>query len=238
MSMATIPNNLTWADMKRMAMHATARDGEWGGAPMLCDHARLVMEPRYPYKGFHGAGGLKREPCDITDDVIINSWNCPERGGDVLIWRENGKLQWGIYHQGPMQRFQFWFDTFACAAQEIWSIETEVRAMEKLKSLVTAQAFKCYMLSGMFIETSKRSGVSYLFRKLRPTIAMRPNKSGMMRVLTTLCLHPLGYYENTWAGVMTPTDDVIAHCVLMRGDERKYWAKANHHSVWSASSGI
>lgn len=29
---------------------------------------------------------------------------------------------------------------------------------------------------------------------------------------------------------MVPTDDIIAHLIMMRGDERSYWSKANQHA--------
>jgi hypothetical protein len=97
---------------------------------------------------------------------------------------------------------------------------------------------KYYLLIGMFLETSKRSGVTYLFRKLAPTVATKAGPDDEMRVLTTLCLHPIGHYENTPCGVMVPTDDVIAHLLLMRGDEAKFWAKANHHPAWTKAARV
>ena len=66
-----------------------------------------------------------------------------------------------------------------------------------------------YMLSGMFLEISKRSGVRYLFRKGLPTIALRDRADGGIRFLAALCMHPLAYYENTFAGAMAPSDDVL-----------------------------
>ena len=41
----------------------------------------------------------------------------------------------------------------------------------------------------------------------------------------------IGYYGNTWAGVMCPTDEVIAHLLMMRGSEEKFWANANQHPI-------
>jgi hypothetical protein len=37
---------------------------------------------------------------------------------------------------------------------------------------------------------------------------------------------------------MCPTDDVIAHLMLMRGDEALLWRKANQHPSWVPESGI
>ena len=51
-----------------------------------------------------------------------------------------------------------------------------------------------------------------------------------MRILACLCLHPIAYYADSWAGAMCPTDDVIAHLMLMRGDEPMFWRRSNQHA--------
>jgi hypothetical protein len=56
--------------------------------------------------------------------------------------------------------------------------------------------------------------------------------------LCALCLHPIGYYGDTWAGVMCPTDEVIAHLLMMRGSEEKYWANANQHPIDHPAAGV
>ena len=116
-------------------------------------------------------------------------------------------------------------------------------AMETLRSHVTDWAFECYFMTGMFLESSKRSGVIYLFRRLRPTVALtaRPgfkDRDVGMRILCTLCLHAVGYFADSWAGALAPTDDVLAHLLLMRGSEEKFWANANQHAPWSPESGL
>ena len=97
--------------------------------------------------------------------------------------------------------------------------------------------FESYCLTGHFAEVSKRSQVTYLFRKGRPTIAIRQDEEGGYP-LCALCLHPIGYYGDTWAGVMCPTDEVIAHLLMMRGSEAKYWANANQHPVDHPAAGV
>lgn len=95
------------------------------------------------------------------------------------------------------------------------------------------------MMTGSFLETSQRSGVTYLFRRLRPTLAMRGSLDGSsVHILAALCLHPIGYYSDSFAGTMVPTDDVCAHLLMMRGDEHHFWRKANHHNIHAASSGL
>jgi hypothetical protein len=57
-------------------------------------------------------------------------------------------------------------------------------------------------------------------------------------VRCTLCLHPIGYYANSWAGAMCPTDDVIAHLMMMRADEPMFWRKANQHPPHRPEAGL
>jgi hypothetical protein len=122
-------------------------------------------------------------------------------------------------------------------ASDVWSIETESNALQTLATLIPHRQFKQYLLTGSFLESSKRSGVTYLFRKLRPTVAMS-SRTGRMRILCALCLHPIAYYSGSWAGAMTPTDDVIAHLMLMRGDERMFWKRANQHPAYRREAGL
>jgi hypothetical protein len=51
-------------------------------------------------------------------------------------------------------------------------------------------------------------------------------------------MHPIGYYRGTWAGAMAPTDDVIAHLMMMRADEHMYWRRAKQHPAWDPLCGV
>ncbi len=214
--------------------------GEWAGAPLPVDHVALVMEPRYPMPGLNGFK-FNRSDSEAKPDrpyEVINRWFSFARNVEVCVLRMDGKSYVGFDAHGPGRRLELWINTLGVAAQHVWSIEAEAEAVKKLSELVSEQAFRCYVLTGSFLETSKRSGVMYMFRKLRPTIAMRPNREGIMQVIAGLCLHPLGYYAESWAGVLCPTDDVIAHLMMMRGCEHQFWKKANHHPMWAASIGV
>jgi hypothetical protein len=127
-------------------------------------------------------------------------------------------------------------DTMDCSF--VWGLEQEGAAMKLLGSLLRHHQLKMYILTGMFAERSKRSGLLYIFRRLRPTLVISSRKDEKSRTLAALCMHPIGYYENTWAGVMCPTDEVIAHLQLMRADEHMYWRRANQHSIRSYQAGI
>jgi len=137
----------------------------------------------------------------------------------------------------PTTRLSFLINTLN--ASRVLSAEAELKATIKLADLLESlDQYDQYTLIGAFMETSPRSKVTYVFRRCKPTLALRPQKDGGIKFLAALCLHPIGHYEESWAGVMVPTDDVIAHLLLMRGDERKFWAKAYQHPLWDAANGI
>lgn len=237
--MTTAAPQLSWEAIRWGLQRIAEQEGEWAGLPVPVDHATLRMEPRHPFEGLNGFKFGQPEDRTPLDFQLVNAWECRSRHVRVLVFREkDGRTTKGLLPAGPGRRVRYWFDTMAVAAQEAWTIETESAAMEKLEGLVNWRAFRCYFLSGCFLETSQRSGITYLFRKLRPTLAMSPRGGDEMRTIAALCLHPIGYYENTWAGCMCPTDDVIAHLLMMRGDERRFWGKANHHDLWEASAGL
>lgn len=190
---------------------------------MPVEGLKLVVEPRHPlYEWLNGS---------TLDDS-------PKQEEEPPHIYQSGDRKLRPTEVQAILRYKCWLNTLAIAADETWSIEAEAKAMTKLQELTTKQAFKCYFLGGTFLETSPRSRIVYMFRKLRPTIALRQMKDGNFYPIAALCLHPIGHYEESWAGVMVPTDDVIAHLLLMRGDERRFWGKANHHPIDKPQSGI
>ena len=195
---------------------------------MPLDGQRLVIEPTYPRaEALSKIGAPAHVPHEFDDATIRNrfwSWRYRSR---IIIWEHEGKIQWGkepgVHH--------FAQDLATLAAVDAWSIECESNAINTLARLLSHVQFKHYMLTGTFLEKSKRSGVHYMFRRLRPTVAMGANKTGSLNILCALCLHPIAYYHGTWGGSMVPTDDVIAHLMLMRGDEKMFWRRANQHAT-------
>jgi hypothetical protein len=149
-------------------------------------------------------------------------------GADGRGFRFNGNFRFE-------DRLSFTIRTLEAAA--VWPVEAEEKAQKKLASLIPADLFEVYMLTGHFPEISKRSQLTYLFRRGRPTIVLRQNEE-VSYPLCALCLHPIGYYGDTWAGVMCPTDEVIAHLLMMRGSEEKYWANANQHPIDRPAAGV
>lgn len=174
---------------------------------------------------------------------IRNKWYSRRRNAWITLYLDDvGKVQMEVDYLAAqyINRLDYWVST--AEASTAWDLKAEFTALEKLQSLLSDSAFGMYVLTGTFVEISKRSRVMYLFRKNRPTIAMVPSDhddtNSKIRVLTALCLHPLGYYEKSWSGCMVPTDDVISHLLLMRGDEHGFWRRANQHDPASAEAGI
>jgi hypothetical protein len=118
--------------------------------------------------------------------------------------------------------------------------EAEMRALQSLRTRISEGQYDSYVLSGLFPERSKRSDVWYYFRKGLPTLAVsfHGKHADSGKVLAALCLHPMGYYQGTHVGLMTPTDEVIAHLLMMRSDERRYWAKSGQWAASDPRSGV
>lgn len=208
--------------------------GDWAGIPMPLANERLVIEPTYPKAAELSAIGRDDpETPDMTDIEFRNSWWSQSKRCEVYIWSEGGRVMHSLLP--PTSRVTMELSTLGCS--DAWGIEQEAKAIHLLGTLVKHRAFKQYMLTGSFIETSPRSGVIYMFRKLRPTLAMRSDGE-RVRLLCALCMHPIAYYSDTWAGAMTPTDDVVAHLMMMRGDEAMFWRRSNQHPAHRPEAGI
>jgi hypothetical protein len=207
---------------------------------MPLEGERLVVEPRHPLaQGLMAMGGpTDDEKQPVPDDMVGarergHFWSFRKRGEIVVFQKADGKVDWGlspgIHHLGYDLR------TLGCA--EAWGIEQEANAMQLLGTLLDHRRFKQYLMTGHFLETSKRSKVIYLFRRLKPTVAIVA-EGNTTRILCTLCMHPIAYYQGSWAGAMCPTDDVIAVLMLMRGDEAMFWRRANQHAAYRPESGL
>jgi hypothetical protein len=198
----------------------------------------LVIEPNYPLaariRAFEVADQdtADPEPTENKTFKVRNTfWSWRYRRW-VQVWEEDGKIGWGC--QGDGNSVTLMLSTLM--ASEAWGIEQEATALNLLATLVNHHQFKQYMLTGMLMERSKRSNVLYLFRRLRPTVALSVRDTP--RILCTLCMHPIGYYDDSWAGAMAPTDDVIAHLMLMRGDEHMFWRRCNQHPTFVQEAGL
>lgn len=226
---------------------------------MLGEDMPLVLAKGHPleplYRELNQTGGIEYElllddkcaerPGDERDEErIVNEWFSPRWNCRVLIIDRGGKrfaLRVPVAPDRSMDRLTYWIQTIGAA--DAWDLEAEHRARDTLRAMLSERQWMHYDLTGSFFETSTRSRLTYVFRRLRPTIAMtgrskRTGKDDQMRVLAVLCMHPIGYYARTWAGCMVPSDDVIAHLSYMRGDEARFWKQATQHDPASPEAGL
>lgn len=257
----------TWdyPQWRRMLTQKAEAMGEWQGIPTPIDDMPLRLASGHPMQALYeklpvdeevlvgGPAYDEHPPDDATtgellehashrwlEQRVVNNWYDPTHNREVYIFqRDNGRAFAMTAPRSPdqsMSRFTLAMQTIgACDA---WDLDAEVAAMEKLVSHISARQRQHYLLTGMFIETSARSGLTYAFRRLRPTVVMTPHKGDTVHVLAVLCMHPIGYYDRTWAGCMVPTDDVLAHLLFMRGDEAGFWRQANQHDPASPEAGL
>jgi len=233
---------VTMLQISKVASEIAAERGEWCGAPVPIASFPLSIAEGYGIPTLNGAT-LGAEESAISDELgewkIINSWWCPRRGGTVVIFEHNGKRGHGIELEcrerlgGGIKRQLAVFEV-----AEVQDMEAELIAMDTLRQMIKPHLFAAYVLHGMILESSKKSGVTYWLRKGKPTIALAPDQNGEMKILCALCLHPLGYYEGTTYGAMVPTDEVIAHLIMIRAREAFFWRKANQHPAHQWQSGL
>lgn len=235
--------------LERVDTHAHLRNalrsvadgrGTWSGIPMPLDGEELVIEPSYPKAAELMRIGKMPLPGDeeVEDEALkatVRSrfWSTHKRSMIIVFNKPNGQVDWGLVP--GIHHFDMDLRTLGCS--DAWGIEQEHNALQLLGTLLRHRAFKQYLLTGSFLEKSARSGIMYLFRKLRPTVAIR-TQGERTSIMCALCMHPIAYYNGSWAGAMTPTDDVVAHLMLMRGDEALFWKRCNQHPSWAPQAGL
>lgn len=207
---------------------------------------RLVVEPSFPMAQAlmamgRNADDIAEAAADEADKgwTLRNRWYSRDWRCDIILMEKDGKIDFGKLP--AFHHIKHDLATLGCS--DAWGMEQEANAIDLLHGLVSPRQFKHYMMTGMFIETSKRSGVTYIFRRLKPTVALAahpglPEGKFGMTILACLCMHPIAYYADSWAGAMVPTDDVIAHLQLMRADEKLYWRRANQHPPYRPEAGL
>lgn len=242
----------TW-DAIRWGVSRLCEERGWHhGVPMPSStdcYRRIVMAKGCPLADIHGHGvpfafahkeGVRVCSTKDVEDAtyLVNKWR-PDPT-EVSVYRdEKGAfpVRWPIAHE----RLKIMMDTMMARAGAV-SASSEFAAMECLINKITDSQWNCYILTGMFPETSKRSGVTYILRKGLPTLALRftPMKEGgeQRHFLAALCLHGLAWYEGTFAGSYPPTDEVINHLLMIRGDEHGFWKKSVQHGITDPLAGI
>jgi len=233
----------------RNALRKVAADrGLWAGLPMPIDDQPLVIEPRWPMADkINAMQAQLRPPTEPDGKHKLRGvfWSSHRRCDIVLGEDERGR----VFHVKVPRSHGLDHQLLTLGASDVWGIEQEAAAVQTLARHLRHRQFKQYLLTGSFMERSLRSGVHYLFRRLRPTIAITANGGpchldrhrgdrDKLRILAALCLHPIAYYSESWAGAMCPTDDVLAHLMLMRGDEPMFWRRANQHAAYRPEAGL
>lgn len=223
-----------FANLRNGLREIADEKGEWAGIPMPLEDEELVIEETYPFANSYKKEERKdKVDGEIADIQIRNRFFSHKHRAYIVIYEEDGKLRKGFeYHPNSLIHQ---IRTLGCS--EAWGIEQESKALLTLATLVSHNKFKKYLLTGSFLESSPKSGVMYMFRKLRPTVAISV-RGKEARIMCALCMHPIGYYQDSWAGAMTPTDDVIAHLMLMRGDEHMFWKRCNQHHPNHPAAGM
>lgn len=224
------------APLRNNLREVAQQKGEWAGIPMPLDGEQLVIEKSYPFAPF--LSDVSR-PADEEGDKpkrhIRNRFWSTRFRCMIYVWSENEKVTWGFVPSAN----HLMLDLRAMGCSPAWGVEQESKAINTLGTLVRHKTFLQYMFTGMFLETSKRSNVTYLFRRLKPTVALvKERREDDMNILACLCMHPIGFYANSWAGAMCPTDDIIAHLMLMRGDEHMYWRRCQQHPSYLPQAGL
>jgi hypothetical protein len=237
---------MTYAEISRHLAETKLPENDWAGLPVPVAGLNLVLEPRFKHKALENfrwkecydedgvRHALDEEPTPVPSEFRrVNSWwNAKYQVAVVVVQDKQGRAHGRIMFQ---DKSSLTLRTLQAAA--VWPVEAEQKAQKRLAELISAEMFELYVLTGHFTEESRRSKVTYLFRRGRPTVAMREEGDSYF-TLCALCLHPIGYYGDTWAGVMCPTDEVIAHLLMMRGSEQKFWANANQHSLDHPTAGL
>ena len=167
----------------------------------------------------------------------VTHWFCHTYQENITVFRNKNtdKRRFTRDKMTYVTRLDFLIGTYEVST--VWSLRAELKSVEKLKTFISATQFRFYVLTGQFFEKSKRSRLEYLFRKGRPTLVFSSNPK-TYRLITALCSHTTGYYKGTWAGAMTPTNEVISHLLRMRHDEYNFWKRASQHPPYVEMAGI
>jgi hypothetical protein len=168
--------------------------------------------------------------------LVVNSWYVVGDQTVCVIATDRGPMALPRY--GAVQRSAKLLRTLGTRMDSQMTVEAEMKARDALRSRINESQWRCYVLNDCFLERSERSDLHYLFRKGYPTLVFSYHGDNEGRVIAALCLHPIGYYQYTHAGLMTPTDEVICHLLLMRADEHKFWAKSGQWRVTDTRSGV
>jgi hypothetical protein len=251
---ASATNERTLDAFARAFTSAARSRGYTHGLPLGHHAAAMTLAPKHPLRGrawtlpdwnIPDAPDKEDEVVEwLANDahrppvVVRNEWYSRRLGRIVSICEQEGVGVYAAHGDGSLLEHSYdRLDLLLRSVYKgtIYSLEAEERAMARLRTLLSRLEFRRYVTTGAFLERSAASQLTYVIRRGRPTLAMSPRVDGP---LAALCLHPLGFYDRSFAGAMVPTDDVIAHLLLIRSDEAFFWRKANQHDFTEDEAGI
>jgi hypothetical protein len=234
---------VTYAEARRIVFERAMSVGEASGAPFPHPGKEVIHAKNWN----PDLAALNIEPRKVDSDIEPSNyfWSSWKQRRVAIYQRVSATGRRYATHilEKESSRITSFTIGWGSAHMDIgWGVYEEKRARIQLKKLLKNQPeeYRSYWMTGWFMEASKRSGLWYIFRRLRPTVVISPGqrKSDAVRVLCTLCMHPVAYYGNTFAGALCPTDDVIAHLVTMRADEHFFWRKSRQHHPDEPQSGL
>ncbi len=118
--------------------------------------------------------------------------------------------------------------------------EREEKACNLLKQHATEEQWHMYRLTGTLIHNDERSRYCYLIRRGFPTLVFEKDEEqpGVLVFKLGLCAHQEGYEPGHFSGFCCPTDDVVAHLLMLRADEDTFWNRAKIHLPVSGLIGL
>lgn len=231
--------------MKSNAVRLTSKKDRRKSADMM---AKLVFQYRDNLRkqsGIEISKDLPYPDCEVgmifhkNGQIQRNTWFSKRYNNMVSIYQDinTGKCKLVVHNSqnepyNSSYKAMMYLATYRAASA--YSLEAEEKALNLLKSIVTQEQYQKYVITGMLHEKSSKSGLLYIFRRQRPTIVLRKVETTdylKHRFVAALCLHPQGYYQCSWAGTLVPTDDVVTHLMMMRGDEKYLWRKSSQHTL-------
>lgn len=229
---------VTMAELGQRMAAVAASLGHDMGVPMpdLDFGHQFITAARTPIGAALQANTGGRDTASVT---VLNGWT--KLGDEQILLIEQGGRRRVARVPLAGARLRQWIDTCSLRTRvPNLTAEAEWAAMALLKTKVTEVQWGSYLLNGCFLERSRRSDLLYIFRKGFPTLVCSHHGAYARegRILAALCLHPFGYYDGTFCGSMTPTDEVLSHLLLMRADEHRFWAKSGQWAAHDLRSGL
>lgn len=214
---SALAGELGWDEVRRRLNKIATARGEWAGIPVPVAGCKVVC-----------ANERQRfaELWPSLPGESVNSWHV-QRAFRVFMFEHDGKRTGTVINYWA-ERLDALFDTIR--ARRAVLPDAEMTAFVALLGHLNDTQARDYVVSNMFMERGRRSGLLYLFRRGLPILTFRTSEE-TVEPRAALCLHPLAYYENTHAGVLPPSDEALALLLMLRADEPYLWRKANQMTI-------